>query len=101
MKNAMILAATALALTACGHSNTSEPGADEAVDRGEVALWATAPDGTNLWAVEGRDGRTVYFSSSGSQKVESHSCGKSCVQTEDVYVPAMQWPVDPLEGAAE
>lgn len=101
MKNAAMLAATALALSACGHSNTAEPGAAEAIARGDVALWATAPDGTRLWVVEGRGGRNVYFSSGGTQTTIGEPCGKGCIRTEDIYVPAMHWPVDPMEGPDE
>lgn len=85
-----ILAASALlALTACGHSqsNTADSDLDTRVDAGDVALYAIAPDGTRLWAVKGRGGRTVYFASSGTSTSHSETCGKNCTRTVDDVVP--------------
>lgn len=75
--------AAILLLTACSPPKGAEPGADAKLDDGAVALMATAPDGTKLWATRSY-GRTVYFSSSGTQ--HEVSCGKNCYRQE--HVPA-------------
>jgi hypothetical protein len=86
-----------VALAGCDHPVTSEPGASEKLDRGEVALIATAPDGTQLWGV--RDaGRRVYFASVGASWSETRNCGKSCTRTEYHEVPTAS--DDPLAAAA-
>lgn len=93
MKTALAIIA-ALALTGCerARSNSAEDGADAALGKGEVALYAVAPDGTKLWAVEGRNARTVYFATSGTSTSHNESCGKNCNQTVDDVVPAGRMP---------
>ena len=62
-------------LAACDPPKSAEPEAKAKSERGEVALMATAPDGTKLWAVMSM-GRTIYFASTGTSA--SESCGKAC-----------------------
>lgn len=66
---------------------TGDADAVSKVEAGQVALVAIAPDGTNLWAVRPQGGRTVYFSSRGTQASHSESCGKNCTRTIDDDVP--------------
>jgi hypothetical protein len=54
-----------LALAACDPPRSAEPAAEQKLVAGDVALIATAPDGTKLWAVRSY-GRYVYFSSTGT-----------------------------------
>jgi len=84
------IACIAIALAGCdsARSNTAERTADRKLEGGDVALYAIAPDGTRLWAVEGRSGRTVYFSGGGSTTSHSEACGKNCIRTIDDLVPA-------------
>lgn len=85
-----------IACAGCGDqrppaSQTAEPGAVEKANRGEVALIATAPDGTRLWGVAIAGGRWVYFSGSGASWTTTHSqpCGRSmCARTEEHETPA-------------
>ena len=87
-----ITAFAALVLSACSPDRSPE-GEDANVVRqklvaGQVVLWATAPDGVRLWATIGRDGRTVYFSSSGVQSSHTEVCGNRCSRTVDDVVPS-------------
>lgn len=92
MRRLLMLAPLAL-LAACSVStNTSEPGANDKIYSGEVALVAEAPDGTKLWGVEPRrGGRVVYFASAGTARTVG--CGKNCTRLETVPTG------DPLGGA--
>jgi hypothetical protein len=74
MKSRLALALV-LALASCDVPNSAEPNAYKKIDKGEVALIATAPDGTKLWGVSA-GGYYVYFSSAGTDW--SYTCGKSC-----------------------
>jgi hypothetical protein len=77
----MVMAICA-ALAACDRPKSAEPGYNDKLSAGDVALAAVAPDGTRLWAAR-IDGRDVYFSSRGTQVTES--CGKNC--TRDRQTP--------------
>jgi hypothetical protein len=80
----------AIALAGCDSTppKTAEPGVGSKLEGGDVALFAVAPDGTRLWAVEGESGRTVYFSGSGATTSHSEYCGKGCTRTIDDIVPS-------------
>ncbi|QQV76499.1 hypothetical protein H5J25_13700 [Sphingomonas aliaeris] len=92
MKGKMLLAAAAAALSGCDAPSVSaDPQYSAKVDAGIVALAATAPDGTKLWAVTPPgSGRRVYFSSGGTQTSHSESCGKNCTRLVDEAVPVAQ-----------
>lgn len=68
-------------LFGCSPPNNAEPGAGIKLDDGEVALAATAPDGTKLWMVRSY-GRTVYFASTGTQVTVN--CGKNCWREDNI-----------------
>jgi hypothetical protein len=90
MKHFMTIMLMVVGLTACHGSPKSERASVEANEKshnakeGNVILWATAPDGTKLWATRGQYEYLVFFSSSGTQT--SQSCGRSC--TRSVQVPS-------------
>jgi hypothetical protein len=89
MKNIALLAA--LTLAACQQSPPRTTPAEQHVrlDSGQVAIVATAPDGTKLWAVRaGR--RIVYFASSGTATSHVENCGKNCSKTVDDQIPTAQ-----------
>lgn len=64
---------------------TAEEGAEDKLKAGQVALIATAPDGTKLWGVYSA-GRMVYFSNSGTSYSYTQNCGKNCTRTVDQNV---------------
>lgn len=87
MRVVFLLPLMALAGCEANYSRTADGEASELISEGDVALYAQAPDGTKLWAVKGRSGRTVYFSSSGTQTHHSRVCGKNCNRKIDDVVP--------------
>lgn len=82
----ILVCALLVAVVACQKPPATVTPAQEAVlNRGGVALVATAPDGTKLWAVQAN--RIIYFSSAGTQTSHTQSCGKGCARTVDDAVP--------------
>lgn len=80
---ALIVAACALALTACAAETPIEAYDGGGNDGRTVDLMAIAPDGTKLWRFGGKGLRhPVYFASSGTSQVVN--CGKNCVKNTQV-----------------
>jgi hypothetical protein len=68
---------------------SADPQYEKKVGNGIVALAATAPDGTKLWAVTPPGAyRRVYFSTGGAQTSHAETCGKGCTRTVDDVVPS-------------
>lgn len=87
------LALAAAALAACAQPLPEGVDAERqaSLKQGQVALVATAPDGTKLWAVKaGR--RYVYFSSAGTQTSRTTQSGKqrATVMVQVPNAPAPQ-----------
>lgn len=89
MGKVLLIVAAAAALASCDKPSVSaDPQYSAKLDAGIVALAATAPDGTKLWAVTPPgEGRRVYFSAGGTQTAHSESCGKNCTRVVDDAVP--------------
>jgi hypothetical protein len=92
----VLAAVVAVGVAGCGPdvSPSGEPtdAVSARLHAGQVVLWAEAPDGTKLWATIGQSGRTVYFSSAGTQTHRTENCGKNCTRTVDDFVPAGRSP---------